>query len=86
MSKFTPLMDFLYEVPEEVHEFSLSFERIEEIIQACLPPSAIQSPEWWSNELNEEDNQAEAWRQAGWLVKFVELPEKWVKFWRDGLD
>jgi hypothetical protein len=86
MSKYTLLMEYLAEVPEEVHEFSLSFERIEEIIQKRLPPSAVKSPKWWSNEVNGQNDQVEAWRQTGWFVKFVEVPDKWVKFWRDGLE
>jgi hypothetical protein len=84
MSKYTPLMNYLASVPDEVHEFSLSFDIIEEIMQAQLPPSAFQDQVWWSNEQNGQDDQATAWKQAGWLVKFVELPDRWVKFWRDG--
>jgi hypothetical protein len=84
MSKYTPLRDYLASVPDEVHEFSLSFEKMEEILQTHLPPLAEDDPVWWSNEPNGQDDQAAAWRHAGWLVKFVELPDRWVKFWRDG--
>ncbi|MFU8771646.1 MAG: hypothetical protein ACNA8H_04400 [Anaerolineales bacterium] len=84
MSKYTPLRDYLAAVPDEVLEFSLSFEKIEELLNSRLPPTAERDREWWSNEVNGRDPQPAAWRQAGWLVKFVELPERWVKFWRDG--
>jgi hypothetical protein len=46
MSKYTPLRDYLASVPDEVHEFSLSFEKMEEILQTHLPPLAEDDPVW----------------------------------------
>ena len=79
-------MEYLTEVPEEVHEFSLSFDKIEEILQKRLPALAEKNQQWWSNEVNGENSPANAWRQAGLLVKYVELNDRWVRFWRDGTN
>lgn len=61
-------------------EWEGSFERIESIIAAPLPDSALNRESWWTN--NPNVNYAKAWLSAGFHVASVDLENKTVQFKR----
>lgn len=62
MSKYEPLSRFLNDQPSSV--CTLSFEQIEELIDAALPSGARKSSGWWRN--HQGRAQAHAWMSVGW--------------------
>jgi hypothetical protein len=80
--KYTPLEDYLRDLPANRKEVVLSFEQIERIINAKLPPSAYEYQQWWENEREGNHLNARAWANAGWKVKIVDFKAKWVKLVR----
>ena len=60
----------------------LTFEAIERIIHASLPPSARVHPEWWANTATGHVN-AQAWLAAGYRTERLDLTEETVVFRRD---
>jgi hypothetical protein len=48
--KYTPLENYLRDLPESQREVTLRFEQIERILNFKLPPSAYESRAWWANE------------------------------------
>ena len=64
--KYTPLEKYLRDLPANQKEVALSFEQIERIINAKLPPSAIEYQQWWENEKEGNHVNAPAWAKAGW--------------------
>lgn len=54
-------------------DLTLSFEEIEAIIGAPLPPSAYNHREWWSNQSDISNRpQAKSWIEAGFKVDAVQ--------------
>ena len=47
--KYSPLENYLRDLPANQKEAALSFEQIERIINAKLPPSAYEYQQWWEN-------------------------------------
>ena len=82
--KYTPLEDYLRDIPANQKEIVLSFEQIERIINAKLPPSAYEYQQWWENEKEGNHVNARAWANAGWKVERLDVNGKWVKFVRAG--
>ena len=84
MAKYDPLRDYLRN--RSVHRVTLTFDWIEDIIGAVLPPSAHTYYEWWANEDPEETVhvQAVAWMEAGWEVESVDFLNERVIFVRAG--
>ncbi len=68
--------------PDGQYEITLSFDQVEKIIGAELPPSAFQHSAWWSNEKNGVHVSAHAWMGAGWKVDGVNQKAHWVRFVR----
>jgi hypothetical protein len=77
MSKYAPLREYLKR--QKLSEVVLTFEEIEDIINAPLPENAG-TPQWWANIVNPEHGrvQREAWRAAGYDALL--LPRSRVKF------
>ena len=70
MSKYAPLQWFLENIEPGRTELVLTFERIEQIIGAKLPPSAHEYDAWWENPPgNSTHVQGVAWVSAGWRAK-----------------
>ena len=67
--KYAPLEQYLRNLPAHQREGTLSFEQIERIINAKLPPSAYQYQAWWANEKEGNHVNARAWANAGWIPK-----------------
>ncbi len=83
MSKYSPLQDFLHNLPATDDEKTISFDAIEQIIHAKLPASALVDRAWWANASFVDDHPyAQAWLGAGWHVETVSHSEKWVRFRR----
>lgn len=80
--KYTPLELYLRNIPSEVRDITLSFSKIEKIIDSRLPSSAHKHPAWWSNEKNGSHVEAHAWEGAGWKKESIDLERETVRFVR----
>lgn len=80
--KYTPLENYLRNLPEGQGEITLGFEQIERIIHARLPSSAYGYRQWWENEKEGNHVNARAWASAGWKVESVDLNRKQVRLVR----
>jgi hypothetical protein len=77
--KYEPLTDFLRRQSDTV--VRMSFDEIERVILAKLPPSALKHRAWWSN--NAENNvMTRAWRDAGFESEEVDMKGRRVAFRR----
>jgi hypothetical protein len=80
--KYTPLENYLRDLPANQKEIALSFEQIEGIIKSSLPSSAYEDRRWWDHETEGNHVNARAWTNAGWKIESVDVAMKWVKFTR----
>lgn len=79
MGKYDPLGEYLARQPQPRVE--LSFEQIEGILAAELPPSAYRYQAFWANNPRGHVH-ASAWLGAGWKVQGVDLTRKLITFAR----
>lgn len=80
--KYEPLTEFLRRQPRAV--VRMSFDEIERVIGARLPPSAADHRAWWSN--NAQNNvMTKAWKDAGFESEDVDMPGRRVTFRRVGV-
>ena len=91
--KYTPLENYLRDLPVNQRKVVLSFEEIERIINAKLPASAYGYPQWWDNQKEGNHVNARAWAHlrlrpvqvnAGWKVESVDFSQKRVSLVRVG--
>ena len=82
MAKYDPLKKYLHDLADGQNEITLSYEQVEKILGAKLPPAAYRHRAWWSNETNGVHVSAHAWMKAGWKVDTVSQREHWVRFVR----
>ena len=80
--KYGPLENYLRDLPANQKEVTLSFEQIEGIINAKLPPSAHEYQQWWENEKEGNHVNARAWANAGWKVESVDFNRKQARLVR----
>jgi hypothetical protein len=80
--KYAPLENYLRDLPANQKEVVLSFEQIERIINAKLPSSAYEYPQWWENEKEGNHVNARAWANAGWRVESVDFNGKQARLVR----
>jgi hypothetical protein len=80
--KYTPLENYLRDLPANQKEVSFSFEQIERIINAKLPTSAYEYQQWWENEKEGNHVNARAWANAGWKVESVDFNRKQARLVR----
>lgn len=80
--KYTPLENYLRDLPATQREVTLRFEQIEKILNDKLPSSAYEDRRWWDHEKEGNHVNARAWANAGWKVDEVNFKEKWVKLVR----
>jgi hypothetical protein len=80
--KYTPLEIYLRDLPESQQEVTLGFEQIERILNAKLPSSAHEYPQWWANEKEGNHVNARAWASAGWKIENVDFSKKQVSLVR----
>ena len=67
--RYTPLENYLHDLPANQKEVTLSFEQIERIIHAKLPPSAYEYWAWRANEKEGNHVNGRAWANAAWIPK-----------------
>ena len=84
-TKYTPLENYLRDLPKSQREVTLRFEEIERILNDKLPPSAYEDPRWWDHETEANHISKRAWSNAGWKVESLDVNAKRVKFVRAGL-
>jgi hypothetical protein len=82
--KYTPLEQYLRDLPVNQREVTLGFAQVEGILKAKLPSSAYEYRQWWENEKEGNHVNRRAWANAGWKVEDVHFNEKWVKLVRAG--
>jgi len=80
--KYTPLENYLRDLPASQREVRLGFEQIERILDNKLPESAYESRAWWDHEKEGNHVNRRAWSNAGWKVESLDVNAKWVKFVR----
>ena len=80
--KYTPLENYLRNLPADQREVVLSFEQIESMINAKLPSSAYEDQRWWEHETEGNHVNQRAWANAGWKIVTLDVNAKWVKFVR----
>ncbi len=80
--KYTPLENYLRDLPESQREVSLSFQQIEKILNAQLPSSAYEDHRWWEHETEGNHLTKRAWANAGWKIESLDVNKKRVKLIR----
>ena len=83
--KYTPLENYLLNLPKSQREVTLVFEQIESILNGKLPSSAYEDRRWWDHETEANHVSKRAWSNAGWKVESLDVNAKWVKFIRTGV-
>jgi hypothetical protein len=81
-NKYTPLENYLRDLPTTQNEVSFPFEQIERIINAKLPPSAYEDQRWWEHETEGNHVNTRAWANAGWKVERVDVSRKQARLIR----
>jgi CBS domain-containing protein len=79
--RYALLADWLQSQPGHTDSIHLSFNQIEEIIQADLPPSSRERRGWWAND-SVSHIQSQHWLDAGWRTTYINLTEEKVTFTR----
>lgn len=81
MSELEPLTAYLSGLGKE--KIPMTFEEIEKVLGAKLPPSAFKHPAWWSN--NPKNNsRTYAWLNAGYKTADVDMKGRKLVFRRSG--
>jgi len=80
--KYTPLENYLRDLPKNQREVTFGFEQIEQILNAKLPSSAYEDRRWWDHETEGNHVNKRAWANAGWKIENLDVNKKWVKFVR----
>jgi hypothetical protein len=81
MGKYEPLGVYLRDRHQS--EVPMSFEQIEGVIGARLPPKAQEHRAWWSN--NPSNNvMTKVWLEAGYQTERVDVPGRKLVFRRTG--
>ena len=80
--KYTPLENYLWNLPKTQSEVTLRFEQIETILKSKLPASAYEDRRWWDHEKEGNHLNARAWSNAGWQIASLDVKEHWVKLTR----
>jgi len=80
--KYTPLENYLRDLPESQREVSLGFQQIEKILNALLPASAYEDRRWWDHETEGNHLTKRAWANAGWKIESLDVNKQRVKLIR----
>jgi hypothetical protein len=76
--RYTPLEEYLRNLPESQREIWLGFRQIEGILNDKLPASAYEDRRWWDKEKEGNHVSTRSWTNAGWKVESLNVSEKWV--------
>jgi hypothetical protein len=77
-SKYYPLFEHLQHCNQSV--VTLTFAKIETLMDCSLPTSALKKKNWWSNRDSPSALQGIAWISAGYQVESVDLTQQIVTF------
>jgi CBS domain-containing protein len=77
--RYDPLRDWLARQAQHETRIAVSFQQIEELLGAELPPSARQHRSWWSNDPGSH-SQALAWLEVGWEIEHVDMTGEMATF------
>ena len=80
--KYTPLENYLRNLPASQKEISLPFDQIEGILGFKLPSSAYEDERWWMREKEGNHVNLRAWLSAGWKVESVQVDKKQARLVR----
>lgn len=80
MRKYAPLKQHLER--RDGRPELLTFEDIEAILGAGLPPSATRHRAFWANDNEGHHSHARAWSDAGYRVAWVDREDRVVRFER----
>ena len=80
--KYTPLENYLRDLPKSQSEVTLHFEQIEKILKSKLPASAYEDRRWWDHETEGNHVNKRAWSNAGWKIESLDVSKQWVKLIR----
>lgn len=80
--KYTPLENYLHDLPKSQSEVTLRFEKIEKILKSKLPASAYEDRRWWDHETEGNHVNKRAWSNAGWKIESLDVSKQWVKLIR----
>jgi hypothetical protein len=84
--KYTPLENYLRNLPNSQRAVKLTFEQIESILKSKLPASAYEDQRWWDHETEGNHVSARAWSTAGWKIKSLDVRAQLVEFVPQGDD
>ena len=76
--KYQPLETYLAARSGTI--YNISFDTIERILKAPLPPSARKHQAWWSNEINGSHVHAKAWMTTGFRTENLNIEANTVTF------
>ena len=79
--KYTPLENYLLNLPDSQREVTLGFDQIEKILNSKLPLSASEQS-WWDHETEGNHINKRAWANAGWKVESVDFNRKQARLVR----
>lgn len=79
MRKYQALEDYLAKL-DRSKAHSMSFQQIEAILGSGLPKSALQYQAWWANQRGSGHVQAQAWLNAKFHVRELDLKTRRVTF------
>lgn len=82
--KYTPLENYLRDLPKSQSEVKLRFDQIESILNSKLPSSAYEDQRWWEHETEGNHVSKRSWFKAGWKIVKLDVNAKWVKLIRVG--
>ncbi len=79
--RYALLADWLQSQSGHIDHVQLTFNQVEEIIQADLPPSARERRVWWAND-SVGHSHSQLWLDAGWRTTYINLSEGKISFSR----
>ena len=78
-SKYAPLIFELQNVVPDQRLVRFTFDRINEILDGGLPPSARTHRAWWAND-SVGHVQSQLWLDAGWRTTYINMTDETVVF------
>ncbi|MFX8477571.1 hypothetical protein ABTL82_18860, partial [Acinetobacter baumannii] len=80
VSVYQPLTRHLKTLAQD--SWSARFAELERVLGQPLPRSAREHRPWWANERSGSHTQAQAWLEAGWETREVDIARETVTFVR----
>jgi len=81
-NKYLPLEEWFQNQPTTPEHIELTFDQVEEILEAPLPASATRLKTWWTNVQPKIQSHRTAWLNNGWMVAEFDQQAGWAKFVR----